>query len=48
MKTTQMKKLFAAFCLLSIVSIGFWACRKQDQMTNEQQELKTLVKNVKT
>jgi hypothetical protein len=37
MKTTQMKKLFAAFCLLSIVSIGFWACRKQDFKTDDLQ-----------
>lgn len=37
MKTTQMKKLFATLCLLSIVSIGFWACRKQDFKTDDLQ-----------
>jgi hypothetical protein len=48
MKPTQLKKLLTAFCILLIISIGFWACKKQDEMTNAQLELKTLVKSVKT
>jgi hypothetical protein len=37
MKTKQMKKLFTAFSLLLIITIGFWACRKQDFKADDLQ-----------
>jgi len=46
MKTTQMKKLITAFSALLIVSIGFWACRKQDYSSKDK-ELMNLVNAIR-
>ena len=35
------KKLVMAFCLLAIISVGFWACRKQDYKADDLQIIST-------
>ena len=38
------KKLIMVFCLLAIISLGFWACRKQDYKADALQITSTQLK----
>ncbi len=44
MKTTQ--RLSFTLCALLLVTIGFWACRKQDYPTKQNEELTILINKV--